>query len=130
MGFSVSRQPSYMYQSPSGYPRHHIRVKWWGSVDASYSNLAFGYDEQTLSSFPGDQSSGGLDIPFYSENEEKPVFIGHYWMVGTPDLQQGNVCCVDYSAGKGEKLVCYSFVNTGRGKGLDKANFYWAGNLK
>jgi|LGOV01.1.fsa_nt_gb hypothetical protein len=39
----------------------------------------------------------------------KPVFFGHYWMVGTPILQAPNALCLDYSAGKGGPLVTYTF---------------------
>jgi hypothetical protein len=37
-----------------------------------------------------------------------PVFIGHYWLNGTPQPAARNVACVDYSvAKKGGKLVAY-----------------------
>jgi hypothetical protein len=43
--------------------------------------------------------------------DEKPVFFDHYWKSGKPKLQQANLLRVDYAAGKGENLVCYSFRN-------------------
>jgi len=34
--------------------------------------------------------------------EEKPVFIGHYWMKGNkPELLAPNVACVDWSVANG-----------------------------
>ena len=36
-----------------------------------------------------------------------PVFIGHYWMSGAPQLQSPKVACVDYSAAKDGPLVAY-----------------------
>lgn len=42
-----------------------------------------------------------------SYTDEKPVFMGHYWMKGEPVIQTSRVCCVDYSAGRGHKLCAY-----------------------
>ena len=39
----------------------------------------------------------------------KPVFFGHYWLHGEPVIQRNNVCCLDYSIGKKDKLVAYRF---------------------
>lgn len=48
------------------------------------------------------------DNDFYNENE-KPVFFGHYWLNGNPSLYRGNICCLDYSVAKDGVLVAYSF---------------------
>jgi hypothetical protein len=37
----------------------------------------------------------------------KPIFVGHYWLTGTPALLSDKVACVDYSVAKGGKLVAY-----------------------
>jgi hypothetical protein len=37
----------------------------------------------------------------------KPIFVGHYWLTGTPELLSDKVACVDYSVAKGGKLVAY-----------------------
>lgn len=105
------------------FERSRIRAKWWGSTDASYREIAFGYNQQTLALFPDDQRPDNSEIPFYNKDEVKPVFFGHYWMRGDPELQQENVCCVDYSAGVGGELVCYSIENPGEGGKLNVANF-------
>ena len=36
-----------------------------------------------------------------------PVFVGHYWMEGTPVLQSPKLACVDWSAAKHGPLVAY-----------------------
>jgi hypothetical protein len=36
-----------------------------------------------------------------------PVFVGHYWLTGTPRQLAPNVACTDYSVAKGGKLVAY-----------------------
>jgi hypothetical protein len=35
------------------------------------------------------------------------VFVGHYWLTGTPRQLAPNVACTDYSVAKGGKLVAY-----------------------
>ena len=48
---------------------------------------------------------------FYGENE-RPVFFGHYWLTGLPELIRDNVCCLDYSVAgyRGDgRLVAYRF---------------------
>jgi hypothetical protein len=35
------------------------------------------------------------------------VFIGHYWLKGTPQFQAVNIVCLDYSAGNGGEQVAY-----------------------
>lgn len=133
-GAEVKLPEGYSFKDKDGKARHHIRVKWWGQTGASYQDLAFGYDDEVIRSFPDDQSPDKSSIPFYADDEKnKPVFFGHYWMVGTPELQQNNVCCVDYSAGKGEKLVCYSLENPkdgGSSNKLKKGNFKWDEGLR
>jgi hypothetical protein len=53
-----------------------------------------------------------------------PVFIGHYWMSGRPELQSPKVACVDYSAAKDGPLVAYRWNGE---QDLDAANFVEAG---
>ncbi|PHR62695.1 MAG: hypothetical protein COA47_03025 [Robiginitomaculum sp.] len=52
------------------------------------------------------------DRVLYTGN--KPVFMGNYWLHGSkkmkkekPIIQTEKICCVDYSAGKGQKLCAY-----------------------
>jgi len=47
-----------------------------------------------------------LTNDFYSE-DQKPVFVGHYWLRGKPEVQSQNIACLDYSAGKGGHQVAY-----------------------
>lgn len=36
-----------------------------------------------------------------------PVFVGHYWLTGTPTPLAANVACTDDRVAKGGKLVAY-----------------------
>ncbi len=106
-----------------GKERHEIRVKWWGDIGDNYRDIAFGYNDDILKTIPNIPVQKVADV-LYSL-DDKPVFFGHYWMTGKPILQQENICCVDYSAGEGEKLVCYTFNNLHdwQNEKLDEKNF-------
>ena len=59
------------------------------------------------------QRSGGISqvpVPSHApigHDGGKPVFVGHYWLTGTPERLSNKVACVDYSVAKGGKLVAY-----------------------
>jgi len=50
--------------------------------------------------------------------------VGHYWGSGTPTLLSDKVACVDYSVGKGGKLVAYRWDGEPL---LDQRKFHWIG---
>ena len=86
--------------------RHHIRYKWW--VDPQHSSYK---DISVLPvDVPDEPADPSLfaDASYYTEGE-RPVFFGHYWLKGTPELYRSNVCCLDYSVAKGGALVAYRF---------------------
>jgi hypothetical protein len=82
-----------------------IRIKWWLKPDSlSLSEAALGEYEITP------------DRPLKKEDKEKfypypperrPVFIGHYCLLGAPGLQTSNICCVDYCCYRKGNLVGY-----------------------
>ena len=53
-----------------------------------------------------------------------PVFVGHYWLTGTPTPLAANVACTDYSVAKGGKLVAYRWDGESE---LSADKFHWAG---
>jgi len=89
-----------------GNPRHQIRVKWWDSGADTFRQAFLGPDS-ALSHIPEDPIDVEHLIQYASD--DPPVFIGHYWMEGEPDVLAPNVACLDYSvaAPKGGKLVAY-----------------------
>lgn len=93
----------------AGGVRKEARVKWWKESEAPFAETL---DEAMMPS----NDLGGIEvgpdfftgIDFYLETE-KPVFFGHYWKQGSPQLDQPNVCCLDYSVAMGGKLTAYRF---------------------
>lgn len=103
-GKEVRLPEGYSFHDKDGHERHEIRIKWWQDP----AGLAF----QEMSVIP-DLGLGHLpfeqtDIGHYKV-EERPVFFGHYWLKGTPQLLTSNACCLDYSVAKGGVLAAYRF---------------------
>ena len=87
----------------SGVERREVRTKWSREGARTYGDVAILAEDQ-LHRVPdhtlaADYAGAAVD--------GTPVFIGHYWMSGTPELQSSKVACVDYSAAKDGPLVAY-----------------------
>ncbi len=106
------------YVDKDNNKRRRIRFKWWTSLEQqTYRKIAVNYEEQIpndtvpITDFKG-------HIPY--SKDAPPVFFGHYWKSGTPEILAENICCVDYSIAKKDKIVAYRF--NGEQK-LDNKNF-------
>lgn len=55
---------------------------------------------------------------------DKPVFFGHYWMSGVPELQSRNALCLDYSAGADGPLVTYTHLAGSRDLSLSNLTIH------
>jgi hypothetical protein len=104
-GYELTLPGNFKHTDKDGITRSEIRVKWWKQLNnETYRSISV-KGEHTLPEIlvlPEILTA----IPVYSE-KEPPVFIGHYWNTGEPVILADNVCCVDYSIGRGEKLVAY-----------------------
>ena len=110
------------FQDAERVRRKRTRLRWW--IDPKNANL------QEINFQPGVELPP-LEIPqeiherdFYGENE-RPVFFGHYWLTGLPELIRDNVCCLDYSVAgyRGDgRLVAYRFDGEQK---LDASKFVW-----
>jgi len=110
------------FRDAEGVLRKRTRLRWW--VDPKGKTL------REMSFQPGVELPA-RELPpeveardFYGEGE-RPVFFGHYWLTGMPELLRGNVCCLDYSVAgyRGDgRLVAYRFDGEGT---LDPSKFVW-----
>lgn len=95
------------FTDKDGNHRHHIRIKWWDNKATNYKTAYLG-PESALSQIPDDEIDGDHLIEY--GRSEPPVFVGHYWMEGKPEVFAENVACLDYSVAKpGGKLVAYQW---------------------
>jgi hypothetical protein len=108
------------FHDKDGNPRRHIRVRWWDDRATTYRQLFLG-PANLAARIPDDPLPGHHLVPYRSD--DKPVFIGHYWLQGTPHPLAPNVGCVDYSVAlPGGKLVAYRWDGERR---LDPGKYFW-----
>ncbi len=87
--------------------RHHVRVKWWNSDARNWGEIAMSVPD--INALPDASLPDNLLRAAYPV-DDKPVFFGHYWMSGEPELQSTNALCLDYSAGTVGPLVTYRHI--------------------
>jgi hypothetical protein len=87
----------------AGHRRTDARTRWWNANAITFRQSAM-VDAQTEPHLP-DLPVPEAVRPGY--DGDRPVFIGHYWMSGVPQLLAPRVACVDYSVGKNGPLVAY-----------------------
>ena len=121
-GVEVDLPYGLSYRDKDGTERYNARIKWW-LQGRSFAEGAF-----LPIQFLEDLSPAvriGLDAAIPTEaslgyDNEKPLFLGHYWRTGLPSLLTPYIACVDYSAGKGGPLVAYQWRGEDQ---LTSANF-------
>ena len=88
-----------------GNSRKHIRTRWWDAKARTYRQVFFG-PKDVLKHISNDAISGNHLIEY--NHDDKPVFLGHYWMEGNIEPLADNIACLDYSVAKeGGRLVAY-----------------------
>ncbi|MDT7525484.1 MULTISPECIES: metallophosphoesterase [Idiomarinaceae] len=91
-GWEVSLPPGYSFVDKGDHRRFAIRTQWWRTDTQHYRDLALGVEP--LDTLPDGPIEAGK-LPGYDQH--KPLFIGHYWMRGRPQLQSPQIACVDWS---------------------------------
>jgi hypothetical protein len=92
------------FADKDGHRRDLMRVRWWQNpATAAAYHEYYLEDLAELRGQPVDVAS--LDPWHYQD--EKPVFFGHYWLRGTPQLLQPYAVCLDYSVARGGQLIGY-----------------------
>lgn len=79
-GLELPLPHGYHFDDADGHVRDAVRVKWWDKTALDYASLAL-LPEAIAQSLPS-ISIPNLDV--YRYNDEKLLFIGHYWLTGTP----------------------------------------------
>lgn len=94
------------FRDKDGNPRHSVRVRWFDGEATTYQEAFLG-PEYARSHIPEDPI--GVNHQIQYSHDAPPVFVGHYWFDGEPELLAPNVACLDYSvaAKSGGKLVAY-----------------------
>lgn len=115
-----------------GNLRRQVRLKWWltpwweREAPATYDQVTR-IDEKYLHELANikipDEILENIKTAMKpGQQDERPVFFGHYWFTGMPQLLTKHAACLDYSVGKGGKLVCYRWDGETT---LDEAKFIY-----
>ncbi len=100
--------------------RTNARIKWW--KDASFATRERLFLGDNLQNKEKLQTMVIDQCAIYPP-EQKPVFIGHYWLKpASIEPLHDNVACLDYSVAKKGKLVAYRWQGE---KKLLKAHFVY-----
>lgn len=102
-----------------GHTQNAIRIKWYeDGIGRTYREHLLGSgDAPDVVIDPDDLTT--VDI---YPRDAVPVFVGHYWLTGTPTPLAANVACTDYSVAKGGKLVAYRWDGESE---LSADKFHW-----
>ncbi len=101
-GWEVDLPQGTSFSDKDGHRRTRMRSRWWAPEPRNFKEATIEIPQENLPDvvFPEP------DIEIYGPGQ-KNVFVGHYWLKGEPELLAPNVCCLDYSVGKGGELVAY-----------------------
>ncbi len=110
-----------------GFERRSFRARFWEAQPQTLGDVEFQPDR-----LPADIAAMSLtdkqrDHIGYYGVEQKPLFIGHYWMAGEPKPLRSNIACLDYSAVKQGRLAAYRMNGEAR---LQAKNFVWVDGIK
>ena len=112
------------FDDKDGTRRHEIRVRWWDNGN-TYKDVYMG-PESAITGIPDDLIKGDHMVEY--GHDEKPVFLGHYWMEGEPAPLASNIACVDYSVAKlGGKLVAYRWFGE---QSIHSENYVWCDRME
>lgn len=132
-GVEINLPEGVTYRDKEGTERTRSRVAWWFTPDArpvTLGNLLFPpgvVPDQEIIHTPISPKEM-QHVPGYRDGI--PVFVGHYWLTGTPSVINSRICCVDYSIAAGGLLAAYTFSGESE---LQNTNFTCvdaAGNLQ
>lgn len=104
-----------------GTKRTRVRVRWW--LEALNERTLYEVARAPLSALaqiPADALAENIDFVLKTD---KLVFVGHYWLTGTPEPLSPQVVCTDYSAAVDSGyLTCYQ-LDTEQPLPLKASNF-------
>lgn len=109
--------------SSDGVERQNFRTKFWAPDASTYGELLFQ---------PDPLPEGVARKPIEPEHREEMVtygpaekllFVGHYWLKGSPEPIASNIACLDYSAVKFGRLVAYQLDDE---RQLKPEKFVWS----
>ena len=92
-GLEIPLPAGQRFLDKDGHERQHIRTRWWSQDAGTYRSVAM-LDDATRGTLSDEPVPPDV-LPGYTD--DKPVFVGHYWLRGTPAPMSDRVACLDYT---------------------------------
>jgi hypothetical protein len=108
-GISLALPEGLSITGRDGFKRFGFRVNFWSENPECYNDVVFQPDPLPSEVAEHVLSAKEKNKLIHYKRDEKPLFVGHYWLDGEPDLISSNIACLDYSAVNGGQLVAYRF---------------------
>jgi len=113
------------FKDKDGHSRTSTRTRWWDQGEQlTYRDLAI-VPPSIIEQIPHEPVPAHLQAGY---DGCKPLFIGHYWMSGTPTLMTDQIACLDYSIASNNinqaKLCAYRWSGEPI---LSEKNLVWVG---
>lgn len=102
-GLEVELPRDGAYDDHEGTRRSEIRVRWWDEQATTYRDAAM-VPRSQLEHLPADPLPPEVAL---GVKGAAPVFVGHYWLSGEPQVQHGRIAVLDYGAAIHGPLVAY-----------------------
>lgn len=102
-GLEVNLPEGSSFLDPTGIERKEIRARWWDQDATTYRKAGLVPDE-------GRDRIPDIDLPenvMLGNGGDVPTFLGHYWLTGTPAIQNAKTAVLDYGAALKGPLVAY-----------------------
>ena len=97
-----------------GSYHNKLRVQYWKAGCSTYGDIALGSAKLSAEIAATPLSLEQRRHFYCYKPEDPPLFFGHYWFEGTPQIISANVACLDYSAVRSGKLVAYNYQGEAR----------------
>lgn len=124
-GLEIPLPKGYRFFDKDRNPRYHVRTRWWELEQLTYRDLAM-VPGEAIAQIPHEPVPKDV-LPGY--DGDKPLFVGHYWLTGTPEPLNRHIACLDYSIagrdfepGETPKLCAYRWDGESM---LDAEKFVW-----
>ena len=106
-------QATRLLGNDGGY-HDELRVKFWQQHGATYGDVAISLPELDPELAAQSLSAEQQRAIYCYTSEQPPLFFGHYWFTGEPELLAPNLACLDYSAVRGGPLLAYRYDGEAR----------------
>jgi len=120
-GLEVQLPEGLSFLDKGGTRRHEARIRWWASELRTYRQAAIGPTD-LVERVPDHPLPPALQLPAYAG---PPVFFGHYWFTGQPQVLSPRLACLDYSAARDGPLVAYRWDGE---SDLASGRLHWTGS--